>query len=147
MYMYTASSKICSDRLQSGRPHVEGYGRFAPGGHHPPPALPSPISFSPSRCLPQTLSLCISLSPAISLTRSLSLSLFLAMSLSRSLSLTLSILLALVLSLSLPLFRSDSPCPSHSGVTRVGYRGTWLIRNHPTLGTYSRPVRRALWWS
>ena len=26
-------------------------------------------------------------------------------------------------------------------------RGTSLIRNNPTLGPYSRPVPRALWWS
>ena len=34
---------------------------------------------------------------------------------------------------------------------RVGgvgwYRGTSLIRKHPTLGPYSRPMPRALWWA
>jgi len=29
----------------------------------------------------------------------------------------------------------------------LGYRGTWLIRNDPTPGPYSRPMPRALWWS
>ena len=28
-----------------------------------------------------------------------------------------------------------------------GYRGTSLTRNRPTLGPYSRPMPRALWWS
>ena len=27
------------------------------------------------------------------------------------------------------------------------YKGTSLIRNSPTLGPYSRPVPRGLWWS
>jgi len=43
---------------------------------------------------------------------------------------------------------SQPPVPSGSGPTHtVDYRGTSLIRNRHTLGTYSRPMPRALWWS
>jgi len=31
--------------------------------------------------------------------------------------------------------------------TTYPYRGTSLIRNHPHVGTCSRPMPRALWWS
>ena len=27
------------------------------------------------------------------------------------------------------------------------YRGTWLIRNNPPLGPFSRTMPRAIWWS
>ena len=34
-----------------------------------------------------------------------------------------------------------------SGFFKIGYRGTALIRNRPSLGPYKRPRPRALWWS
>ena len=42
-------------------------------------------------------------------------------------------------------------CPGHSrhflhSAPQRLYRGTSLIRNHPPLGPYSRPMPRALWW-
>ena len=37
------------------------------------------------------------------------------------------------------------PQPAHKELEP--YRGASLIRNRPTLGPYSRPTPRALWWS
>ena len=37
--------------------------------------------------------------------------------------------------------------PRASPTSRRSYRGTSLIRNCPPLGTYSRAMPRALWWS
>ena len=31
--------------------------------------------------------------------------------------------------------------------TGCGYRGTSLIRNRPTIGSYGRTIPRILWWS